>query len=103
MHSDDAVLDDFSDSAGVQVFCVDCVSRTNFSVGMELSVSDLGTKIDDAHFNITVQQFEHDIQLEISLDGTVSFQKSVDVIRTPLPDLGFDVSRLLTSASTSAH
>ncbi|KAJ7508983.1 hypothetical protein B0H11DRAFT_2217389 [Mycena galericulata] len=88
--SSDVVLD-VSGTGGLQVFCVNCVSRTNLSVGMELDFADLGTSISAAHINVTVQQFEHDIQLEISLEGAVSVQKSVDVIRTPLPDLGIDI------------
>ncbi|KAJ6615763.1 hypothetical protein B0H10DRAFT_2435276 [Mycena sp. CBHHK59/15] len=88
--STDEVLDS-AFSSGIQVFCVNCVSRTNFSVGIEIDVTDLGTKISSAHINVTAQQFEHDIQLEISLDGSVSFTKSVDVIKTALPDLGITI------------
>ncbi|KAJ7450687.1 hypothetical protein B0H11DRAFT_2076875, partial [Mycena galericulata] len=88
--SSGAVLD-VSDTSGLQVFCVNCVSRANLSVGMELDVGTLGTSISAAHINVTVQQFEHDIQLEISLEGAASAQQSVDVIRTPLPDLGIDI------------
>ncbi|KAJ7746180.1 hypothetical protein DFH07DRAFT_963052 [Mycena maculata] len=100
--STDEVLD-VSDAGGVQVFCVNCVSTTNFSVGMELEVTDLGASISAAHINITVLQFEQDIQLEISLDGTASFNQSVDVIRTPLPGLALDVniSVVLPSFSVS--
>jgi hypothetical protein len=85
---------DVSTTAGLQVFCVDCVSRTNFSVGLELDVTNLGTTINQAHINITVEEFEHNVQLEFSLDGSVTFSKSVDVIRAPLPDLGITASRL---------
>ncbi|KAF7360676.1 hypothetical protein MVEN_00799300 [Mycena venus] len=92
--STDEVLD-VKGSAGVQIFCVDCVSHTNFSVGVELEVNTLPTKIKSAHINVTVQQFEHDIHLEVSLDGAVSFQKSVDVIRVPLPDLAITIPEIL--------
>ncbi|KAJ7098454.1 hypothetical protein C8R43DRAFT_964242 [Mycena crocata] len=95
----DNELDDASSDTGVQIFCVNCVSRTNFSVGIELDVSHFGTKIQDSHINITVAQFEHHIQLEVSLDGNASFGKSVDVIRAPLPDLGFNVCRFQNSRS----
>ncbi|KAJ7702770.1 hypothetical protein B0H17DRAFT_1327150 [Mycena rosella] len=76
---------------GLQVFCVDCGSRTNFSVGMELDVTDLGTKISAAHINITVNQLEHDIQLEFSLNSSLAFHQSLDVIRFALPDLGLSI------------
>ncbi|KAJ7431982.1 hypothetical protein B0H11DRAFT_2209907 [Mycena galericulata] len=89
--SSSAAVLDVSDTSGLQVFCINCVSRANLSVGMELDVGTLGTSISAAHINVTVQQFEHDIQLEISLEGAASAQQSVDVIRTPLPDLGIDI------------
>ncbi|KAJ7292074.1 hypothetical protein C8J57DRAFT_1274569 [Mycena rebaudengoi] len=85
---------DVSTTAGLQVFCVDCVSRTNFSVGLELDVTNLGTTINQAHINITVEEFEHNVQLEFSLDGSVTFSKSVDVIRAPLPDLGITIPEI---------
>ncbi|KAJ6546044.1 hypothetical protein DFH09DRAFT_653216 [Mycena vulgaris] len=66
---------DVEATAGVQVFCVDCVSRTNYSVGI-MEVSGSGLKVEAAHINVTVQQFEHDINLEISLDGSLSLHKS---------------------------
>ncbi|KAJ6550042.1 hypothetical protein B0H19DRAFT_1298478 [Mycena capillaripes] len=89
----DQVLD-VSETGGVQIFCVDCVSRANFSLGAQLDVSDLGTKINSAHINVTVQQFQHDIQFEVSLDGTVSLQKSLDIIRVPLPYLGIKIPEI---------
>ncbi|KAJ6556136.1 hypothetical protein B0H19DRAFT_139594 [Mycena capillaripes] len=76
---------------GFQVFCVDCVSKTNFSVGIELDITDLGTKIDDAHINITVQQFQHDIQLEFSFNRSLALHQSIDVIKAALPDLGITI------------
>ncbi|KAJ7081010.1 hypothetical protein C8R44DRAFT_754171 [Mycena epipterygia] len=80
-----------SQSSAFQVFCVDCSSHSNFSVGVELEVTDLGTKISDAHINITVQQFEHDIQLEFSLNSSLVFHQSMDVIGSALPDLGLSI------------
>lgn len=94
---DEVILGDevlaVSQSSGFQVFCVDCGSHTNFSVGIEVEVTELGTKINDAHFNITVQQFEHDIQLEFSINSSLVFHQSMDVIRSALPDLGLSVRR----------
>lgn len=80
-----------SGSEGVRIFCVNCVSRANFSVGIELDVMVVPFAINSAHINITVEQFEQFIQLETSLTGNISFQKSVDFIKIPLPDLGFEV------------
>ncbi|KAJ7064305.1 hypothetical protein C8F01DRAFT_1130927, partial [Mycena amicta] len=85
-----------STSGDITVFCVDCVSRTNFSVGIELEVADLGTSITAAHVNVTVQEFQHDIQLEIAMDGTFTISKNEDVIRTPLPDLGITIPDVAT-------
>ncbi|KAJ7831975.1 hypothetical protein B0H13DRAFT_2430368 [Mycena leptocephala] len=47
--------------------------------------------INSAHINFTVEQFEQFIQLETSLTGSISFQQSVDFIKIPLPDLGFEI------------
>jgi hypothetical protein len=84
-----------SDLGDFQVFCVACVSQTNFSVGIELDITDLGTKISDAHINMTVQQFQHDVQLEFSFSNSVALHQSVDVIKAALPDLGITVRRCI--------
>ncbi|KAJ7495616.1 hypothetical protein FB451DRAFT_1550948 [Mycena latifolia] len=78
-----------SDLGGLQVFCVDCASHAHFSVGIEIDVE--GIKITAAHVNLTVQQFEHDIQLEFAFNDSLAFHRSMDVIRAPLPDLAFTV------------
>ncbi|KAF7314062.1 hypothetical protein HMN09_00565200 [Mycena chlorophos] len=82
---------DTSASGDLTVFCVDCISTQNFTVGIELDVADLGTSIKAAHVNVTVVNFEHDVQLELALDGSASISKEVDVIRAALPDLGISI------------
>ncbi|KAJ6563422.1 hypothetical protein DFH09DRAFT_1082472 [Mycena vulgaris] len=84
-------LIDVSGDAGVQVLCVDCVSRTNFSVGIELDIEVLGGTLNAAHINVTVHQFDHEIQLETSIESATYFQQSVDVLRTSLPDSGVNI------------
>ncbi|KAF8125553.1 hypothetical protein K438DRAFT_1008934 [Mycena galopus ATCC 62051] len=87
----DSNSDSDSDSDGtLQVFCVDCISRANFSVGFEMNVTDL-LDIVDAHVNFTVLDFQHRIQLEFSFNDSLSVHESVDVIKSALPDLGLDV------------
>ncbi|KAJ7087985.1 hypothetical protein B0H15DRAFT_295065 [Mycena belliarum] len=76
-------------AGGLQVFCVDCGSRTNFSVGVEIDVD--GLEIKAAHVNMTVLQFEHDINLEFSFNDSLSFHQAMDVIRAPVPDLAIEV------------
>ncbi|KAJ7263391.1 hypothetical protein C8J57DRAFT_1512893 [Mycena rebaudengoi] len=76
---------------GLQVFCVDCVSRTNFSVGIEVNVTDGGTAISNSQINVTVIEFQQDIALEFTFDAGVSFTGTVDVLRLPLPELGVTI------------
>ncbi|KAJ7138828.1 hypothetical protein C8R46DRAFT_1320864 [Mycena filopes] len=74
---------------GLQVFCVDCFSHSNFSLGLELDVK--GVDITHAHINLTVVEFAHQVQLEFSLNKTTVFRQAMDVLRAPVPDLGFDL------------
>ncbi|KAJ7017946.1 hypothetical protein C8F04DRAFT_1278488 [Mycena alexandri] len=62
--------DAIPDPAGLQVFCVDCVSVSEFAVGLEINVTDL--QLARSYINITLQDFHHDIQLEFSLNDTAS-------------------------------
>ncbi|KAJ6547774.1 hypothetical protein DFH09DRAFT_634298 [Mycena vulgaris] len=77
---------------GMQIFCVDCVSVSKFAVGLEINVT--GVKIRQAWVNITVQDFQHDIKLEISLKD--SYQKTLDVLLLAIPDLGFNFPDVVT-------
>ncbi|KAJ6566556.1 hypothetical protein B0H19DRAFT_1232686 [Mycena capillaripes] len=79
-----------ADPLGLQVFCVDCVSVSNFSVGIEVNVTDL-LNVQKAYVNITLDDFEHDIKLEFSLNDTASYQKTLDVIALAIPDLGLGI------------
>ncbi|KAJ6600359.1 hypothetical protein DFH09DRAFT_1302843 [Mycena vulgaris] len=73
---------------GMQIFCIDCVSVSKFAVGLEINVT--GIKISQAWVNITVQDFQHDIKLEISLNDTFSYQKTLDVLMLAIPNSGFN-------------
>jgi hypothetical protein len=44
---------------------------------------------------MTVQQFQHDVQLEFSFSNSVALHQSVDVIKAALPDLGITVRRCI--------
>ncbi|KAF8167044.1 hypothetical protein K438DRAFT_2024955 [Mycena galopus ATCC 62051] len=63
--------DSLLDPANLQVFCVDCVSALDFSIGVEIEYSF------------------HDINLEISLNDSHTFTTEFDVITVPIPELGF--------------
>ncbi|KAJ7145569.1 hypothetical protein C8R44DRAFT_896671 [Mycena epipterygia] len=82
------------DPAGLQVFCVDCVSVSNFSVGLEINVTDL--QLARSYINITVQDFHHDIQLEFSLNDTAQYQKTLDVLLLAIPDLEINLKDIAT-------
>ncbi|KAJ7446118.1 hypothetical protein FB451DRAFT_1292207 [Mycena latifolia] len=64
-----SLSDEIPDPDGMQVFCVDCVSVSKFSVGLEINVT--GLSVSQAWINVTVDDFQHDIQLEFSLSDTV--------------------------------
>ncbi|KAF7360944.1 hypothetical protein MSAN_01124500 [Mycena sanguinolenta] len=84
----DSSLNDFiPDPAGLQVFCVDCVSALDFSVGLEMDITD-NLSVSSAAVNVTVNEFNYDINLEISMDGSHAFNTEFDVITMPIPDLG---------------
>ncbi|KAJ7663112.1 hypothetical protein DFH06DRAFT_344641 [Mycena polygramma] len=82
---------DASDPGDLQVFCVDCVSRMNFSIGVELEIPLFEFKPSAAHINLTVLEFQHEIQLEFSFNSSSGLHQSVDVVKVPLPDLGFTI------------
>ncbi|KAJ6620454.1 hypothetical protein B0H10DRAFT_1946009 [Mycena sp. CBHHK59/15] len=79
------------DPSGLQIFCVDCVPIANFSVGLEISVTNL-TNLNYAYVNLTLQHFQHDVQLEMSLSGTSTYDKTLGVVLIALPDLGINES-----------
>jgi len=83
------LADSIPDPAGLQVFCVDCVSVSKFSVGLDINVTHL--QLTHSYINITVQDFQHDIQLEFSLNDTAQYQKTLDVLLLAIPDLGISV------------
>ncbi|KAF7341835.1 hypothetical protein MSAN_02038800 [Mycena sanguinolenta] len=86
----DSDSDSNSDADGTfEVFCVNCISQANFSVGIEVDVT--GLNITAAHVNFTVLDFQHRIELEFSLNASLSAHESVDVIKAPLPGLGLDI------------
>ncbi|KAJ7453774.1 hypothetical protein FB451DRAFT_1280774 [Mycena latifolia] len=89
-----SLSDEITDPDGMQVFCVDCVSVSKFSVGLEINVT--GLSVSQAWINVTVDDFQHDIQLEFSLSDTVSYQKNLDVLLLAIPDLGFSLSDVVT-------
>ncbi|KAJ7177164.1 hypothetical protein C8R46DRAFT_1188756 [Mycena filopes] len=74
---------------GLQVFCVDCFSHSNFSLGLELEFK--GLEVTHAHINLTVVEFAHQVQLEFSLNKTTVFRQAMDVLRAPVPGLGFEI------------
>ncbi|KAJ7635161.1 hypothetical protein FB45DRAFT_481771 [Roridomyces roridus] len=81
------------DPAGLQVFCVNCVSMMDFSVGLELDVGldELKPVVNEAWVNVTVNDFKHDISLEISMDAAHSWTDVFDVLMLPIDDLGVNV------------
>ncbi|KAJ6453977.1 hypothetical protein C8R45DRAFT_1038562 [Mycena sanguinolenta] len=84
---DSSISDIIPDPAGLQVFCLDCISALDFSVGLEMDITDT-LSVSSAAVNVTVNQFDHDISLEISMDGSHTFNTEFDVILVPIPDLG---------------
>ncbi|KAJ7848495.1 hypothetical protein B0H14DRAFT_3138277 [Mycena olivaceomarginata] len=88
------VSDAIPDPAGLQVFCVDCVSVSKFAVGLEINVTNL--QLARSYINITVQDFHHDIQLEFSLNDTAQYEKTLDVLLLAIPDLGISVKDVIT-------
>ncbi|KAF7333338.1 hypothetical protein MVEN_02349100 [Mycena venus] len=84
---DSSINDPTPDPDGLQVFCVDCVSALDFSVGIEMDVSD-SLSVTAAWINVTVNDFQHDINLEISLSESRTFNEVFDVLLVPVPDLG---------------
>ncbi|KAJ7138840.1 hypothetical protein C8R46DRAFT_604294 [Mycena filopes] len=80
----------------LQVFCVDCFTHSNFSLGLELDFE--GTDLTHAHINLTVVEFSHQVQLEFSLDATTVFRQAIDVLRAPLPNLGFEIPDIGSAA-----
>ncbi|KAJ7733971.1 hypothetical protein B0H16DRAFT_1732069 [Mycena metata] len=88
------VSDDIPDPAGLQVFCVDCVSVSKFAVGLEINVTNL--QLARSYINITVQDFHHDIQLEFSLNDTAQYEKTLDVLLLAIPDLEINVPDIVT-------
>lgn len=87
--SDDSDDSDDNDPLGLQVFCVDCVSISNFSVGIEMNFT--GLSITKAYINVTVDDFQHNIKLEFSMNDTAQYQKTLDVLLLAIPDLGISV------------
>ncbi|KAF7325621.1 hypothetical protein MKEN_00411800 [Mycena kentingensis (nom. inval.)] len=72
--------------SGLEVFCTNCMSVTKFALGIEVKV-DAALQIQEAHLNLTINEFKQDIDLEISFNDTTTFKKDVDVLLAPLPDL----------------
>ncbi|KAJ7364755.1 hypothetical protein DFH08DRAFT_276822 [Mycena albidolilacea] len=92
----DSSLNDLEpDPLGLQVFCVDCVSELDFSVGLEIDISDT-LSVTAAWINVTINDFHHDINLEISLDAAHTFNKGYDVLLKAIPDLGFSLHDVAT-------
>ncbi|KAJ7843292.1 hypothetical protein B0H13DRAFT_2676389 [Mycena leptocephala] len=85
---------DLPDPLGLQVFCIDCVSVLNFSVGLEMDIS--GDSVTEAWVNFTINEFEHDIDLEISLNDAHTFNEVFDFLRLPVPDLGVSIQDVFT-------
>ncbi|KAJ7513038.1 hypothetical protein B0H11DRAFT_1948489 [Mycena galericulata] len=83
------------DPEGLQVFCVDCVSAVVFSVGIEMDIA-VDLTVNEAWVNVTVNDFEHDVNLEISLDAAHTFNDVFDVFLVPVPDLGFSIADIAT-------
>ncbi|KAJ7058018.1 hypothetical protein C8F01DRAFT_1232825 [Mycena amicta] len=75
---------------GLEVFCTNCVSITKFALGVEVQVDDL-LNIEEAYVNLTVTDFQQDIQLEISFNDTTNFEKDIDVMLVRLPDLSISL------------
>jgi hypothetical protein len=71
------------------------VSVLNFSVGLEMDIS--GDSVTEAWVNFTINEFEHDIDLEISLNDAHTFNEVFDFLRLPVPDLGVSVRVIVSS------
>ncbi|KAF7320995.1 hypothetical protein HMN09_00186400 [Mycena chlorophos] len=94
-----ALVQDVEDDIpeGLEVFCTNCVSTTKFSIGMELLVSPALSlsdplKVEKAYVNLTIEQFEQDISLEISFNDSMHYSKDIDIMLIPFPDLGMSIS-----------
>ncbi|KAJ7204948.1 hypothetical protein GGX14DRAFT_459016 [Mycena pura] len=81
-------------SAGLHVFCTDCVSTTNLSIGIEIDVELLD--ITQAYINITVNDFQQDINLEFSFNDTASYHSTFDALVIPFPGLGISIADVVT-------
>ncbi|KAJ6526819.1 hypothetical protein B0H19DRAFT_1197094 [Mycena capillaripes] len=92
---DSSINDLIPDPAGLSVFCVDCVSVVDFSVGLEMDISSL-LDVTAAWVNVTINHFQHDINLEISMNDAKTFNKEWDVLLLPVPDLGFSLHDIAT-------
>ncbi|KAJ7690824.1 hypothetical protein B0H17DRAFT_1134095 [Mycena rosella] len=84
---DSSISDNFPDPAGLQIFCVDCTSALVFSVGIEMDIS-FDLNVTQAWVNVTINDFQHDINLEISLSESHTFSTFFDVLLVAVPDLG---------------
>nr|GAT59081.1 predicted protein [Mycena chlorophos] len=94
-----ALVQDVEDDIpeGLEVFCTNCVSTTKFSIGMELLVSPALSlsdplEVEKAYVNLTIEQFEQDISLEISFNDSMHYSKDIDIMLIPFPDLGMSIS-----------
>ncbi|KAF7321008.1 hypothetical protein HMN09_00187700 [Mycena chlorophos] len=94
-----ALVQDVEDDLpeGLEVFCTNCVSTTKFSIGMELLVSPALSlsdplKVETAYVNLTIEQFEQDISLEISFNKSMNYSKDIDIMLIPFPDLAMSIS-----------
>ncbi|KAJ7209447.1 hypothetical protein B0H12DRAFT_422829 [Mycena haematopus] len=92
---DSSISDLIPDPTGLQVFCLDCVSALDFSVGLEMDISDT-LDVSNATVNVTINEFQHDISLEISMSGSHTFKTEFDVILVPVPDLGLSFQDVAT-------
>ncbi|KAJ7764045.1 hypothetical protein DFH07DRAFT_770695 [Mycena maculata] len=90
-----SIMDTFPDPAGLQVFCVDCVSAFDFTVGVELDVN-IDLDVTAAWVNVTINDFQHDINLEISMNDSHTFSTFFDVLLLAVPDLGASFSDVAT-------
>ncbi|KAJ7764028.1 hypothetical protein DFH07DRAFT_956300 [Mycena maculata] len=95
---DGSITDIFPDPAGLQVFCVGCVSALDFTVGVELDVN-IDLNVTAAWVNVTINDFQHDINLEISMNDSHTFSTFFDVLLVAIPDIGASFSDVATIGS----